>query len=212
MEYDSIENGDPSLIGGYVPVYDREVPTDIRIADSLHGSDSGTLDSLRVKVLVLGEGQNLSTLKIEISSESDLFFHYSHVVNTSTYREIQETQRLMIDFPDYPSVVIKMLNNCIKEPNGFMSVLSVNDQGTGRLDFIQNVEYKLVELMSFDFIQSPHDITKQQISHRYSAMRSKMSALQDRLQEIHAVVKLKNPSLLLQIQRSGPKPNRSAPN
>ena len=33
---------------------------------------------------------------------------------------MQESQKLMIDFPDYCSVVIKMLNNCIKEPHRYI--------------------------------------------------------------------------------------------
>lgn len=202
LDFTAMDNADPSLEGGFVPIYDREVSTDIRIAESTHGREQGSLETLRVKVLVLGEGRNLSTVKVELSSENDLYFHYVHIVDSMSYRGLQETQRLMIDFPDYPSVVVKMLNCCIKEPNGFMSVLSMSNHGTGRLDFIQNVEYKFVELMSLEFSQSPHDVTKQQITHRYMTMKAKMFAMHNRLQEIHSVIKVKNPSLLLQLQRS----------
>jgi len=213
LDFTAIDNADPSLEGGFVPIYDREVPTDIRIAESSHAREPGSLETLRVKVLVTGEGRNLLTLKVELTSENDLFFHYVHIVDTSSYRALQETQRLMVDFHDYPSVVVKMLNSCIKEPNSFMSVLSMSNHGSGRLDFIQNFEYKFVELMCMEFVQSSHEVSRQQVAYRYQTMKSKMFAMHARLQEIHAVVKLKNPSLLLQLQRaesrSQPKPGNS---
>jgi hypothetical protein len=31
--------------------------------------------------------------------------------------QVQEHQKLMVDFPEYPNVLIRMLNNCIKEPH-----------------------------------------------------------------------------------------------
>lgn len=41
------------------------------------------------------------------------------------------------------------------------------------------------------------------VDSRYNAMKAKLAASQARLQDFHAIVKLKNPSLLLQIQQKG---------
>jgi superoxide dismutase len=54
---------------------------------------------------------------MEISSENDLFFYYSHNVDEAAFKEIQSKQKLMIEFSCYHSILIKMLNNCIKEPH-----------------------------------------------------------------------------------------------
>jgi hypothetical protein len=54
---------------------------------------------------------------MEISSENDLFFYYSHSVDEAAFKEIQSKQKLMIEFNCYYSILIKMLNNCIKEPH-----------------------------------------------------------------------------------------------
>jgi hypothetical protein len=35
---------------------------------------------------------------------------------------MQESQKLMIDFAEYPNVLIKQLNNSIKEPHSYMAV------------------------------------------------------------------------------------------
>ena len=77
----------------------------------------------------------------------------------------------------------------------------MNREGQGRLDFIQNVSFKFVELLSIPFNRSPDDVIRQQISFRYNAVKSKLGVMQSRLQDIVGLVKLKNPSLLLAIQK-----------
>ena len=47
---------------------------------------------------------------MELSSEADLFFHYMHEVRDRDYRDLQERQGLMVDFGDYASVLVRMLN------------------------------------------------------------------------------------------------------
>jgi hypothetical protein len=108
----------------------------------------------------------------------------------------------MIEYPDYPNVLVKMLNSCIKEPHSFLAVFIMQRDGTARLDFIQNMEYKFVELLSCDFEASAEDVVRQQITYRYNAVKSKLAIMQARLQDINAIVKIKNPSLLLQLQKN----------
>ena len=86
----------------------------------------------------------------------------------------------MIDFPDYPGILLKMLNSCIKEPHryvkysanfvlsafkfshrcSFLAVFIMNRDGSARLDFIQNIEYKFIELLSCDFMASPEETVR----------------------------------------------------
>ncbi len=49
----------------------------------------------------------------------------------------QESQRLMVDFADYPTVLLRMLNQCIKEPHIHLAVYVMQPTGEARLDFIQ---------------------------------------------------------------------------
>jgi hypothetical protein len=115
---------------------------------------------------------------------------------------MQGRQKLMVNFCDYPTVLIRMLNQCIKEPHTYMAVMYINKNGTARIDFIQNMEYKFVELLSTDFIQSPQELTRQHIMFRFLNLKMRYSALHARLLEVEQAVKLKNPSLLLQIQKT----------
>ncbi len=69
--------------------------------------------------------------------------------------------------------------------------------GNSRLELIQNVEYKFIELLSADFVASPEDLVRQHISFRYSSLKQKVAFMQSRLQEINNLIKVKNSSLLL---------------
>ena len=115
---------------------------------------------------------------------------------------IQEQQKLMVEFADYPNVLIRMLNNCIKEPHSHLAVFVMKQDVDARLDFIQNMEYKFVELMSCHFIRSPEEIVQHQITFRYNAVKTRLNMMQGRLEDVNNLVKLKNPSLLLQLQKS----------
>ena len=103
----------------------------------------------------------------------------------------------MVNFPEYANILIKMVNSCIKEPHSFLAVFLMNRDGSAKLDFIQNIEYKFIELLSADFMASNEDIVRQSITFRYNSAKSKVSLMEARLQDVNNLVKIKNPSLLL---------------
>jgi len=41
------------------------------------------------------------------------------LIDETGFKEMHEAQKLMIEFGEYPSVLIKMLNSCIKEPHRY---------------------------------------------------------------------------------------------
>mmetsp|Transcript_113843 Transcript_113843/g.327128 ORF Transcript_113843/g.327128 Transcript_113843/m.327128 type:complete len:251 (-) Transcript_113843:5-757(-) len=203
FDFSAIEEMDPSLAEGHRVLYDREVPFELRVQDAELGPrEVGTLEAIRCKILALGDEQTPQHCRIELTSENDLFFHYTHNVNEHEFKDMQERQKLMIDFPDYMSVLMKNLNNAIKEPQCYLAVFVMQRDGRARLDFIQNMEYKFVELLSCEFLASCEEVVRQQITFRYNSMKSRLALMQSRLQDINALVKVKNPSLLLQLQKT----------
>jgi len=203
FDFSAIEEMDPSLADGHRVIYDREVPFELRIQDPSSGpQEVGTLESIRVKLLVLGDDSNPQHIKVELTSENDLFFHYLHTVDEAVFRGMQEAQKLMIEFGEYPTVLLRMMNSCVKEPHSFLAVFLMRRDGQARLDFIQNIEYKFIELLSCDFLASTEELVRQQITYRYTAAKNKLALLQARMQDISALLKVKNPSLLMQLQKS----------
>ena len=152
-----------------------------------------------------GKDECPDAMRLEVTSENDLFFHYSHMMNESSFSTLQREQNLMVDYPEYANVLIRMLNMCIKEPHSHLAVFIMQLDGHSRLDFIQNMEYKFVELLSVNFLAMHEEHVRQQITYRYNSMKSRLALMQARLQDVNALVKIKNPSLLLQLQRTPPR-------
>ena len=98
-----------------------------------------------------------------------------------------------------------MLDTCIREPHSHLAVFVMQRGGRGHLDFIQNMEYKFVELLSVAFVAADDESVRQSITFRYNSVKSRLALMQARLQDINALVKVKNPSLLLQLQRAPPR-------
>lgn len=86
----------------------------------------------------------LAHLQIELTSESDLFFHYTHTIGPAEFQQVmQEAQKLMVDFNSYPAVFLRMVNSCIQAPQTHIAVLLMEPSGAARLDFIQVIKLVL---------------------------------------------------------------------
>ncbi|KAG2493973.1 hypothetical protein HYH03_007900 [Edaphochlamys debaryana] len=168
-------------------------------------TEVGALEAIRVKILLQQESGRTRTIRVELSCESNLFFLYVHDLTEASFKEMQETQRLMIEFPDYPTVLMRMLNQCIREPHVYLAVFIMQPTGEARLDFIQNMEYKFVELISAKFLAAGEELVRQHVTYRYNVVKARLQLMQARLADVNAMVKVKNPSLLLQLQRTPPR-------
>jgi len=142
----ALEDMDPSISDGYRVIYDREVPVECRTKSGTEEARQGVLESIKVKMLMLGTEDSPASIRVELSSEADLFFHYMHVIDPTGYASMQSSQKLMVEFSDYHNVLTRMLNACIREPHIHLAIFSMTvGTAEGRLDFIQNMEYKFVE-------------------------------------------------------------------
>jgi len=97
IDNSSVDELDPSLVGGYALIFNHEIPFELRVQNSNEGPQQvGTLEAVRVKILTLGSGANLKCMRIEMSSDTDLFFHYSCVVSESDFQTLQDRQKLLV--------------------------------------------------------------------------------------------------------------------
>ena len=126
------------------------------------------------------------------------------MVTEDSFKEMQEQQKLMVDFNEYPKIFMKMANSCIREPQSFLAVFIMRRDGKAKLDFIQNIEYKFIELLSCQFQSSSEDAIRRCITYRYNSVKSKLQLMEARLKDVNNLVKVKNPSLLLQLQKANP--------
>ena len=197
---------DPSTADASLVVFDRELPLEVRHTDD-QDSNLGTLLTIKVKLLVLYKENNTpESVRVELSRDTDLFFHMYHSLQEKGFAAMQARQKLMIEFNDYPHMLITYetkgehtnestvctcvaircayfttiafsysihlrfpsffpsilscpfsnFNKCIKDPHNVMAVLYIHRDGSGRMDFIQNLQFKFVrETMRSDTIWAP---------------------------------------------------------
>ena len=139
FDFPQIEDLDPSLSDGYRLIYDREVPVEIRsISAPGERTSSGVLESIKVKMLELpGSDNSPLSIRIELSSEADLFFSFLHIIDGDVYHDVQNEQKLVVEFSDYPNVLIRMLNSCIREPHVHLAIFTmVGAAHEGTLEFM----------------------------------------------------------------------------
>ena len=77
-------------------------------------------------------------------------------------------------------------------------------QGQARLDIIQNVSFKYVELLSLPFARSSEATARDSITFRYAKAKAQAAVVQSKLSELVQLVKVKNPSLLLALTQQKP--------
>jgi hypothetical protein len=138
IEEPDFSESDPSQKDGFRVVYDKQCPFEMRLQENDQApQEVGTLEAITCRVCVQGDTANPTAVRLELSSEQDLFFHFQHTLDERAFRQVREEQRLMIEFQDYASVIARSLNLAIKEPHTHLAVFIQNRDGNARLDFIQ---------------------------------------------------------------------------
>jgi hypothetical protein len=140
-------------------------------------------------------------VKIEIQSEEDLFFHYAHYRNVDTFRDMQQKHKLLIKLKDYPKLLQELLTNVIATPTMFIAVFYMDQEGLGRLDIVQNMSYKFMEVISCEFKISPDDVVRKSIIYRYNQQVSKMKDTEDQINEMEKLIRHRAAGLLPSVKK-----------
>lgn len=193
-----VESGDPSLLEGHTVVYDRECPFELRVEEI---DKAGSLEPIRCRILVLGHREDPVNCRIEVSSERDIFFHYIHDVDEQSFLTLQDKHKLNINFSEYVSFLIKLLNTCITEPHLQLAIFVLKRAGSARLEFVRNVGIKFVEVLACDFDAAAEELVRQHVSHRYNSMKSRTVSTQAHLENLMRLVCSKNPALRSHIEK-----------
>ncbi|KMZ96971.1 hypothetical protein PVNG_06514 [Plasmodium vivax North Korean] len=78
FDFSALEELDPSLADGYTACYRKEVPFEIKVEQANNvPQEIGSLEVITVKLLALGDESNAKRIKIELTCEADLFFHFT---------------------------------------------------------------------------------------------------------------------------------------
>ena len=172
----SVEAKDPSLVDGFKIIYNKEVPLDIKLETDEQPKDIASVEPIRCKILS-DASSNESTpqrVKFELSWESDLLFHYTNIVDENTFLDIKKKQNLNIDYPQYCNLVSKICDDCIKNPDVFIGVLTIQKEGNAKLQFVKGSDFKFLELLLLEFKNTPDEIIKKHMLYRFAYLKAKL--------------------------------------
>ena len=200
----SIESNDPSLLGGFKIVYNKEVPLDLKVETKEGLKDMASYELIRFKLLSdsINKEDIPQKIKLELSWESDLLFHYTNIVDEKTFLNIKKNQNLNIDFPQYINLIRKMCENCINNPDHFICTFTIKNDGISKLHFVKETEFKNIDLITLEFNNSSDEVIKEHILYRFTYLKTLLDYKKKALKVTGDVIFGCNPDIINPILES----------
>lgn len=135
-------------------------------------------------------------INMEINNDSDLFFVYVCRMDQKRFQKVKKQQGINFPFSHLLAMLVKQLQLCDKQISQYAAIFYLNPNASPRLDFIQNIEYKRIQLISFEFEELPEELLKDYITYRFTKLKKSNELIVTKIKTIIGEVKLKNPKLL----------------
>ncbi|OMJ67025.1 hypothetical protein SteCoe_35926 [Stentor coeruleus] len=190
---------DPSLKNGHQVVLFQRIPIELRVQEEGQPSQVGKMVEIDCKLLALYRNKNLLEVRLELTTEADMFFNYSHFLNADNFRATQQDHKLLVNLTDYPEMLERLLTSCANKPQEFISIFTMRRNGWARLDFVQNLKCKFLELLTCDFIISKQDEIRENVMYRYEHAKWEFAMETKRVKDVTAFVKHNCPSVLQKV-------------
>lgn len=155
------------------------------------------------KVLCRGDEQDPGNIRIEITSDKDIFFHYRGDIDEAIFQdEIKPEQELNwdLEFNQFLSLVQKMISQ-VQAGKTTISMILDNYKETGNITFQQDSEFRVIDLLTLKLKESDVESIKNSISYRINSKSQLNMLVLERLKDITKIIELKNPVLLKEIRK-----------
>ena len=195
-DFSKLELQDPSLIDNHKIIYDKEVPMDLKIENNEGLKNISSFEAIKCKILSQGNEKDPEKIRLELSCENDLFFHFTSDVNETVFKKMKEAQNLTTEFKEYSALLIRLFNSCIEEPQIYIANFIMKKEGLARLEIVKGSEYKCLELLNVSFLNSPDETVKKQMIYRFSSLKSKIEYNKTRVQIAGDVIMANNPGIV----------------
>ncbi|CAK84227.1 unnamed protein product (macronuclear) [Paramecium tetraurelia] len=184
LDFAEIDYLDPALKDGHKVLYDRILNINIRFQDRFSEvQELSQPEPIRLRVLQLVTIFNPQSIKIEISSEKDLFFLFHHEATVNGFTQIKALQNLQMPFKDYAQITIIRSNKIIMDVIRYGAIFQVMLDGSARLEINQTTEFRSVHMIHFDFHQVEESFLRQTIVFKYNQQRKEIKYLTQSLNE-----------------------------
>ena len=157
-------------------------------------------EQLRVKLMVEYEHDFPKNIKMELTSDTEIYFNFVFECNDWDFKRIKANQNFFIEFREYPDFIIKNLNR-LNATDKYLATFTIFSETEGRLDIIRKSEFKDDTIMEFEFTKAGEEQVKKSIQYRYDVMRHEYQQFKAKYENVCDTIKQKNPSLAIQIQK-----------
>mmetsp|Transcript_11931 Transcript_11931/g.17872 ORF Transcript_11931/g.17872 Transcript_11931/m.17872 type:complete len:217 (+) Transcript_11931:13-663(+) len=152
---------------------------------------------LLCKIISFYDNKNLRISKLEILSETDVFFYYFREMNRAEFRLLKEEQQLNVDFDDFPLLLADLAGRGMEADEQIQCTLTLIDASRARLDFISVAHaFRHTELLSIELDAADIEQRDLLISFRYNELRRRLAITEDRYRDLATAVRQRYPHIL----------------
>ena len=141
--------------------------------------------------------KTLNNFRIQITSDINVFFVYQASFSRETFQELKESQQLDVEFNSFPDVLKEMFSS--KE---YSVLFSFEDENKASLKFQQKLKFKVVDILAIDLSSASIELIQQIVQYRFTQLKNENAAIKSQLDNVFAMLKIKDPSMLRKMSSS----------
>jgi hypothetical protein len=179
-----------SLAPGLKQAFSDDVPVELAGCAGEPGQTSA------IRISVFSEGAPVSRVRLELTSEADLFFFFEAEYSDADYAALRAAQDLSIDFAQFAPTLAEILAAARQADSGFALTFAAGPRPS--LLIRQALKFKTVAVFELAFARGADALVRERIQARYDGARAEVASVRADLGTICAMLKIKNPSVLKQ--------------
>lgn len=126
-------------------------------------------------------------------------------VDEHSFEIISKEQKINTSLQGYYTIILEIFKNLdnkeFMEDEEYYTLFQIYDDGTGLLNIFKKNTFKNILITSIKFLPYNEKITKNKISYRIGLLNCKVNSYEERISQIIKIVKQKNPSLNIEIEK-----------
>lgn len=174
------------------------------------GLDLMSVAVQRLTVRVLGQknrfGANGRQLpgcyRIELSSDSILFFLFVGTITEAGFLDIKEACDLSLAFQQLPGLLLQLLDLLVRQPSTYLARLLMQADGSAAMEFAQTLGFKTMSLLELPRLEPAGSaVVRGYVTARHNSVLERCASAEAELAELKALVRQRCPNLLLQASK-----------
>ena len=129
FDFSVLEDLDPILQDGHKIIFKKEIPTEIK------RGESKIMENINYRIILIGEEFAPQNVRIELTSENDIFFYFLCELDIFSYKKLQESQKFQCNFGEFIPTIKKLFtvsyDTSEKKANDNIILKHINTSSSG---------------------------------------------------------------------------------